>query len=82
LNNFRTVWSKFDPEATSFISVGSLRKFLQALGPPLGFDAETKKSKFMQEKFLSKLDLPVYNNLQDHMFMDILEALTFQVAVN
>jgi hypothetical protein len=36
--NFKQVWSKFDPDATSFILVSQYRNFLLKLGDPLGWD--------------------------------------------
>lgn len=37
-DHFREIWSGFDPDATSFIKVKSYRRFLVALGDPLGWD--------------------------------------------
>jgi hypothetical protein len=36
-DDFREKWSKYDPDATSFIEVGSLKYLLMDLGEPLGF---------------------------------------------
>ena len=33
---FQTLWSQFDPDATSYIAVSDLRPFLLQLPPPLG----------------------------------------------
>ena len=37
-DNFRETWSKFDPDATTFMRVSNYSKFLIALGEPLGWD--------------------------------------------
>lgn len=42
--NFREVWSHFDPNATSFIKASRYPNFLLALGEPLGWDITYKNN--------------------------------------
>jgi len=48
LNQFREVWSEFDPEATGFMKSLQMRDFLKALGRPMGFPPDIGNSKFRQ----------------------------------
>jgi hypothetical protein len=57
---FRQIWADYDPDATTFIKISDFRNFLFNLGAPLGFDETYKKDKFLQDKFIASLDLPIY----------------------
>lgn len=65
-DKFRQVWADFDPEATSFIKLCDLRAFLFALGGPLGFDESYKESRFLQDKYIASLELPVYHGFKNY----------------
>jgi hypothetical protein len=75
------VWSEYDPEATTFISLKDLRTFLFSLGAPLGFDETFNGSKFLQDKFISSLELPTYKQFRCYQFLDVLDALSFRLMV-
>jgi hypothetical protein len=47
LKHFQDIWGEFDPDATSFIPLHTLRIFLRALGKPLGFNQEELDNKFL-----------------------------------
>lgn len=48
---------------------------------PLGWDESIRERLSFQDKFIAKLDLPIYNNFSDYMFMDVLEALALRLVV-
>ncbi len=48
-DRFRDVWTRFDPDATTFIKIKDLREFLFALGTPLGFDESFRRRKIHQD---------------------------------
>lgn len=62
---FQQVWStpEFDPTATGFIPIHKLLNLLYALGEPLGLNKKKyEKDLEFQYRFISALDLPIYNN--------------------
>eukprot|EP00347_Sterkiella_histriomuscorum_P011811 403371009 len=81
LDNFRNAWSKFDPTATTFIKISQLKEFLLELGKPLGWDEKMRERTYQQDKFVANLDLPIYNNFSDYMFLDVLEGLALRLVV-
>lgn len=58
-----------------------LRPFLFDLGAPLGFDESFHESRFLQDKFIASLELPIYHNFQSYQFLDILDALSFRLMI-
>lgn len=80
-HTFRKVWADFDPEATTFINIVDIREFLFKLGAPLGFDQTYKQDKFLQDKFIASLDLPIYYEFSKYQFLDVLEGLSFRLMV-
>jgi hypothetical protein len=78
---FRQIWADFDPDATTFMNIGDFRAFLFQLGSPLGFDEIYKNDKFLQDKFIASLDLPIYYEFSKYQFLDVLEGLSFRLMV-
>jgi len=66
LAHFIEVWSEFDPEATGFIKINKFHEFLTELGNPLGFEPAFAKINLLTKLFITNLNLPVYNDLQDY----------------
>ena len=60
MDNFRDVWSNFDPEGTYFIEVVDILAFLSLLGEPFGFSSVELAKVKLQLDYLRKLDLPTY----------------------
>jgi hypothetical protein len=59
-----------------------LRHLLFALGSPLGFDEATyKNNRIRQDRFISLLDLPIYNRFCHYQFHDVLDALSLRAMV-
>ena len=58
-----------------------MRDFLKKLGRPMGFDQDVGKSKFKQNQWIANLELPLYNDFQDYLFLDVLEKLSYRVTV-
>jgi hypothetical protein len=54
---------------------------LFALGAPLGFDESYKESKYLQDRFIASLDLPIYENFTRYQFLDVLDALSFRLMI-
>lgn len=81
LTRFKQVWAEFDEDASSFIKIADLRRFLLLIGPPFGFDKETLESKGLQDKFIAALNLPTYNSMSEYQFMDVLEAISMRLMV-
>ncbi|TNV87903.1 hypothetical protein FGO68_gene16047 [Halteria grandinella] len=81
LTHFKEVWAEFDEDATSFIKLPDLRRFLIRLGSPFGFDRETLQSKPLQDRFIAALNLPTYNSMSDYQFMDVLDAISMRLMV-
>ena len=81
LDHFRDVWAKYDPDATTFLKISRIKDMLFDLGSPLGWDVSYKDNESLQDKFIASLDLPIYNNFSDYMFMDVLEALALRIVV-
>lgn len=61
---FKEAWSKYDPGATTYISLKDIRNFLFDLGAPLGFDPLDSEDKFYQDNFIAQLELPTYKNFE------------------
>lgn len=74
-DHFREVWSRFDPNATSFIRKHVYRNFLMALGDPLGWNVSYKFNNIKQLEYLAEISLPIYNTGLEYHFMDIFEHL-------
>jgi hypothetical protein len=51
------------------------------LGAPLGFDESYKESKYLQDRFIASLDLPIYENFTRYQFLDVLDALSFRLMI-
>ena len=46
MEKFNSTWSRYDPDATGFIPIYQIYKFLTELGPPMGFrETDTKGSR-------------------------------------
>lgn len=58
-----------------------LRAFLFSLGAPLGFDEIFNGSKFLQDKFISSLELPTYKDFRFYQFLDVLDALSYRMMI-
>lgn len=80
-DNFREVWSYFDPNATSFIKVSSYPSFLLALGEPLGWDITYKNNYLKQREYLTEVFLPRRNKNKELYFMDIFEHLVMMMII-
>lgn len=78
---FKEVWADFDPDATSYIKISVFRKFLFALGEPLGFDKKYQGEKHMQDQFIASLEFPTYHDFSAYQYLDILDALSFKLMV-
>jgi hypothetical protein len=47
----------------------------------MGFDLELKGKKFLQDKFIASLDIPIYYDFSKYQFLDVLDALSFRVMI-
>ena len=78
LQDFQTLWKKFDPNALGFIYVDMLDEFLMNLDHPLGWKKK-KYSKRQRRLRISHLQLPVYLikkiSLPLYSFYDLAKAL-------
>jgi hypothetical protein len=72
---FRDIWARFDPDATSFIKKKVYSKFLTALGDPMGWDITYNYNYMKQHEYLAEISLPIYNTGSEYFFMDIFEHL-------
>lgn len=45
--NFRDIWSEYDPQGKGMIKATDLPDFLYKLGPKLGFDRRTRELKLL-----------------------------------
>lgn len=81
LGQFSEIWSEFDPDATSFIPIASLRPFLKRLGEPMGFDFIEAHSRTLQDRFISSLELPTYNDFSKYQFRDVLDAISLRMMI-
>lgn len=81
LIRFREVWSDYDPMATTFLPLASLRPFLIDLGEPLGFSTADNENEPEQDKFIASLKLPTYNGMTLYQFCDVLDALSLRSMV-
>jgi hypothetical protein len=78
---FRECWAEFDPEATSTIPIYHLRKLLFNLSSPLGFDDSFRTSRFLQDKFIASLELPIHDDFSTYHYLDVLDALSFRLMI-
>lgn len=67
LENFYSVWSKFDPDATQFIDIDMLSDLLNELQPPIQVRKPNKVK-------IAALDLPVLQGNKVHC-LDVLSTL-------
>ena len=81
MDHFKQVWSDYDPEATTFIKIYDLKKFLFTLGKPLGWDDKMAQNHQEQDKFIAQLELPIHHDFQDYMFMEVLESLALRLVI-
>lgn len=51
------------------------------LGAPLGFDESFKQSRYLQDQFISALELPTYHAFHNYQFLDVLDALSFRLMI-
>ena len=75
IEDFRDVWSKFDPSATGFIKVKRLKQFLLKLGSPLGWEQSYETDPDYMVKVLLELNLPTYNDGKMYSFVSVLNEL-------
>jgi len=75
---FQTLWSHFDPDATSYIAVSELRAFLLELPPPLGLSDLGVARQSEVNATIGSLGLRVRNN-RVHM-QEVLFALVDRVC--
>ena len=55
LDNFRDVWAKYDPDATTFIKISKIKDLLLDLGEPLGWDSSYKDNVSLALSWLAPL---------------------------
>jgi hypothetical protein len=79
---FRDSWVKFDPDGTGFISIPDFFQLMFLMGEPLGWGPEYQDNINLQSDFLEELNIPTYNNFQDFLFYDVVQALTKVYLVN
>ena len=87
VEDFQTIWSKYDPDGTGFIPVSSLEKLLLDLsearpdegGALIPFKKRMQKQEFRNRQILF-LDIPTYNNMEKVMFYDVLIRLCHQAV--
>ena len=72
---FQDAWSNYDPNATSYISVGDLKRLLQHLRPPWGFGERHRASERELNRKLRELEIRLYEGFYVH-FVDVLAALS------
>ena len=73
--HFRKTWSIFDPDATGFIRIHSYRRFLIALGEPLGWNVTFEHDYTKQQEYLAEISLTKYNSQMEYYLMDVFEHL-------
>lgn len=74
-DHFRDTWAKFDPDASGFIRCHSYRRFLIALGEPLGWNVTFEHSYLKQQEYLAEISLPKHNSSMEYYLMDVFEHL-------
>merc|ERR1719161_3502734 len=75
-DNFATVWTKFDTQATWWISADELPPMLLELGPPLGARKNADSAKLT--KFISDLNVPSHDG--KHHFSEVLYCLARRIG--
>ena len=80
--HFKRNWSKYDPDATSFILVSDLPNLLLDLGEPLGWDSTFKSDHLKQYNFITEMNLLSYHNSQHYNFIEVLENLAMLLILN
>ena len=79
LYDFVEIWSRYDPEATGFISIHDLEQFIIDLASsPEGFNLvifhnKVLNSKTIRKRFITKLNIPMYYQLKKVSFIDTLQ---------
>jgi hypothetical protein len=58
-----------------------IREFLFELGAPLGFDDSFIDSRYLQDKFIASLELPIYHDFSSYNYHDMLDALSFRLMI-
>jgi hypothetical protein len=74
-DHFRNTWALFDPDASGFIRCHSYRRFLIALGEPLGWNVSFEHSYLKQQEYLAEISLPKHNSSMEYYLMDVFEHL-------
>jgi len=78
---FKDHWVRYDPEGKGFIKIYDLPRLLFSLGNPLGWGEDYIGEKDKQENFIHSLNLPIYNDFQDYLFLNVLEALSMRLLI-
>ena len=79
IDEFKEIWSKFDPHATGFIDIDSLEPFLIELcrseeGKELVvLSHRVEKISSIRKRFLNHLSIPTYGQMKKVMFYDVLQ---------
>jgi hypothetical protein len=80
-DQFRDVWSLFDPDGTSFIKTSVFPKFMLQLGEPLGWDFSFHNNYLKQKEYLKSTEMPVHNHGSDYMFGEVFEHLILLMII-
>ena len=78
IEQFRRLWSEYDPDATGLIEVFELKDLIDDLR-----EDETgllKYGKFLDsdkqiDLFIAELEIPTYNNFRNYHFLDVLNSI-------
>lgn len=74
-------WSHLDPTASGYIPREEFPTLMFSLKKPLGWDETVLENKNYQDKFIENMDLPLYNNEEDYLFLDVLEVLSMRLFI-
>ena len=73
VENFKKIWQRFDQDATGFIDVSQMSKFISMIDKETDFISQSLNDnpKFINS-YISQLQLPVYLKFQKYYFQDAL----------
>ena len=78
IEEFRRLWSEYDPEATGLIEVFELKDLIDDLREDEA--GLLKYGKFLDsdkqiDLFIAELEIPTYNNFRNYHFLDVLNSI-------
>jgi hypothetical protein len=79
IEQFKDLWSKYDPKGTGYIKTKRFPFLLMKLAKEectIIPDFDKIFDKKERNRFIARLQVPTYHNFQDYFFLDILQALS------